>query len=409
MKILYIDHHAALPSAGGDCRAVQLAQGWQQCGDEVTIVTAGYSHRRGKNLSVGEDMEEQRLEGVTLCPLRCPDYTHGVGEYRKSVQAFLKKLYLNAPRLSERYRPEIVIAASGYPYDYFCAQRLARLAGAKLVFELRETWPELQRECYPAEDSRLDRCIAEYAMGCALRGADTVVSFLQQGENYCREKGITPARLVTLPAPAPPQAAPQPLRETDAEAIRSLRERWPTVVAYAGHLNARHLPELLVGAAGSLREQGIAAVIAGNGGYKQLLRRMIRENGWENILLLDAQSERRQRTLYRQADLLYYGDDRRCDAPYGPYTPLLLRMMQNERPILTVSHSARNAAETAGCALPADEVTQRGVEEALLRFLSMNEQGRAALGRRAADALRTTHSPAQVARDYRSALLRLWV
>ena len=47
MKILYIDHHAALPSSGGDCRAVQLAQGWQQCGDEVTIVTAGYSHRRG--------------------------------------------------------------------------------------------------------------------------------------------------------------------------------------------------------------------------------------------------------------------------------------------------------------------------------------------------------------------------
>lgn len=41
MKILYIDHHAALPSSGGDCRAVQLAQGWQQCGDEVTIVTAG--------------------------------------------------------------------------------------------------------------------------------------------------------------------------------------------------------------------------------------------------------------------------------------------------------------------------------------------------------------------------------
>ena len=26
MRILYIDHHAAAPSAGGDCRALQLAQ-----------------------------------------------------------------------------------------------------------------------------------------------------------------------------------------------------------------------------------------------------------------------------------------------------------------------------------------------------------------------------------------------
>ena len=150
MKILYIDHHAALPSSGGDCRAVQLAQGWQQCGDEVTIVTAGYSHRRGKNLTVEKEMEEQQLEGVTFCPLLSPDYVHGVGEYRKSVQSFLKKLYLNAPKLVERYHPEIVIAASGYPYDYFCAQRIAKLARAKTVFELRETWPELQRELYPA-------------------------------------------------------------------------------------------------------------------------------------------------------------------------------------------------------------------------------------------------------------------
>ena len=166
---------------------------------------------------------------------------------------------------------------------------------------------------------------------------------------------------------------------------------------------------LLVGAAGSLREQGIAAVIAGNGGDKQLLRRVIRENNWENILLLDAQSERRQRTLYGLADILYYGDDRRCDAPYGPYTPLLLRMMQNEKPILTVTHSPFNDAQRAGCAVPAGQVTQRGVEEALLSFTMMNGEKRVVLGRQAGDALCITHAPAQVARDYRGALLRLWV
>ena len=403
MKILYIDHHAALPSSGGDCRAVQLAQGWQQCGDEVTIVTAGYSHRRGKNLTVEKEMEEQQLEGVTFCPLLSPDYDHGVGEYRKSVQSFLKKLYLNAPKLVERYHPEIVIAASGYPYDYFCAQRIAKLAHAKTVFELRETWPELQRELYPAEDSRLNQCIAEYAMGYALRGADTVVSFLQKGEDYCRQRRSPRPTWHFLCGMA------QGCDLYFCEAVLALRERYPVIAAYAGHLNDRHLPELLVGAAGNLREQGIAAVIAGNGGDKQLLRRVIRENNWENILLLDAQSERRQRTLYGLADILYYGDDRRCDAPYGPYTPLLLRMMQNEKPILTVTHSPFNDAQRAGCAVPAGQVTQRGVEEALLSFTMMNGEKRVALGRQAGDALCITHAPAQVARDYRGALLRLWV
>ena len=165
-------------------------------------------------------------------------------------------MYLNAPKLVERYHPEIVIAASGYPYDYFCAQRIAKLAHAKTVFELRETWPELQRELYPAEDSRLNQCIAEYAMGYALRGADTVVSFLQKGRTTAAKRRSPRPTWPLLPAPAPPQASPQPLREADAEAIRALRERYPVIAAYAGHLNDRHLPELLVGAAGSLREQG---------------------------------------------------------------------------------------------------------------------------------------------------------
>lgn len=55
---------------------------------------------------------------------------------------------------------------------------------------------------------------------------------------------------------------------------------------------------------------------------------------------------------------------------------------------------------------PAGQVTQRGVEEALLNFTMMNREKRVALGRQAGDALCITHAPAQVARDYRGALLR---
>ena len=403
MKILYIDHHAALPSSGGDCRAVQLAQGWQQCGDTVTIVAAGEGSR-----TPCEDMEETHAEGVTFCRLSAPPPGRGVGGSRKSMQVFLKKLYVSAPALAERYRPELVIAAGGYPYDFFCAQRTAKLAGAKTVFELREPWPEWQRERYAEDDSRLNRCIADYAMGYALRNADLTVSFLPRGEDYCRDRGQQPARLITLPAPAPPAAQPKPLKEEDAAAIHALREKYPTLIAYAGLLTARRLPVLLAGAVGRMGEQGVAAVIAGNGGYKQLLRRTVRENGWENVLLTDGMTEGRQRTLYLAADLLYYGDDRRCDARYGGYAPFLLRLMQNGKPILTATHSSENAALRAGAALSAD-ATQQGVEQALERFLALTGEEKAALGAAADEALQTTHAAGQVARDYRSALLRLWV
>ena len=208
MRILYIDQHAAQPSMGGDCRAVQLAQVWQKSGDEVTIVTAGNNCRPDRGSDRQTDMEERQTEGIRFCLLIVPTDDRGLGEYRKNVQAFLRRLYANAAKLAERYRPELVIAADGYPYDFFCARRIARLAQGKTVFELRTPWAEQRREQYPVEDSRLDRRIAEYAMSSALRSADAVVSFLQRGKEYCRERGIKPARLITLPVPAPSQAVP---------------------------------------------------------------------------------------------------------------------------------------------------------------------------------------------------------
>lgn len=66
MKILYIDHHAALPSSGGDCRAVQLAQGWQQCGDAPSPLL----RREGQPHPCCGDMEETHAEGVTFAAFR---------------------------------------------------------------------------------------------------------------------------------------------------------------------------------------------------------------------------------------------------------------------------------------------------------------------------------------------------
>ena len=126
------------------------------------------------------------------------------------------------------------------------------------------------------------------------------------------------------------------------------------------------------------------------------------------MLLTDGMTEGRQRTLYLAADLLYYGDDRHCDARYGGYAPFLLRLMQNGKPILTATHSSENAARRAGAALSAD-AAQQGVEQALERFLALTGEEKAALGAAADEALQTTHAAGQVARDYRSALLRLWV
>lgn len=407
MRILYIDQHAAGPG-GGDCRAMQLVRGWQEAGEEAAVLTAGWSHRRGQNPTLHEDLECRTIGGVTFCYLITPAYSRRPGESRHGAETFLKKLYSLAPQIAERFRPEVVISACGSPYDFFCTRRIAHLCRAKTVFELREPWPELHREKYPDEDSRMMRAVADYAMDFTLKNADLIVSLLPKGEEYLRRRGIRPHEYCFAQAPMPPLPHPAPLRPEEEEGLNALRERYPFLVAYTGSLSARRMPELLVEAVGCLQEQGAAAVLAGNGGYKMLLRRCIRENGWDNILLLDAMPEGRQSALCRMADAVYHGNDRKTDAEFGVYEPFLLRQMQMGRPLLMATHGGEDPVRRCDAGVYAPELTVEGVEAALRQLISFSEEKREKMGESAFTALQERHDPLRIADEYRSALLRLW-
>lgn len=406
MRILYIDHHASMPLCGGDTRAFELAQQWQQMGDEVVILAAQYSHRRRCNPELVEDFTEKKCGEVRFCYLLTPSYERGVGSIYRNMTAFLKKLYQNASLLAERYHPEIIISACGYPYDFFCMQRMAKLCHAKMVFEMREIWPALQRELYPAEESRVVRAAGDYAMDYALKNANLVVSLLPGGEGYCRERKVNPKSFCRLEAGASPLPESGPLRGEDAEALQSFRAEFPFLLAFAGKLSSRRQPELLVGALSELGGTNIGAVLCGNGGYKLLLKRLLRDGKIKNVLLLDAQSERRQQTLFEAANAIYYSDARQISAKYGAYCPLLLQMMRQGKPLIVAANGEKNPAVQCGAALCAE--TEEALPAALRRLAGMPEEERKKMGACGLAEIKAHHSPEQTASAYRQALLRLW-
>lgn len=406
MRILYIDHHAGVPASGGDTRAYELARQWQLSGDEVTVLTAGYSHKRRVNPELTEDLSEKKYGEVRFCYLITPSYERGVGGINRNITSFLKKLYLQAPLLAQRYRPEIIICASEYPFDFYCVQRAAKRCGAKLVFEMRVLWPLLQRELYPAGESRISRAAADYAMDYALKNADLVASLLTGGERFCRMREITPkSYCLLLPGVQPlPQASP--LREQDAAALDAMRQKYPFLVAYGGRMSSRRRPELLGTAIGGLAKDGIAAVIAGNGGYKLLLSRMVKEKNMDNVLLLDAQNEHRQQAIYEAADAIYYSDARELSGKYGAYSSLLLQMMQQGKPLVMAVQGDHNPAQLCEGGVTGD--TPLMLMKALRKLAEMSPEERRAMGERARQEITEHHMPEQVAHAYREALLRLW-
>ena len=73
--------------------------------------------------------------------LATPRYAgNGLGRLR-NIWTFLRAVWRDAPRLAREFRPDAVIASSTYPMDIWVARRIARRAGARLVYEVHDLWP----------------------------------------------------------------------------------------------------------------------------------------------------------------------------------------------------------------------------------------------------------------------------
>lgn len=139
MNILYINHYAGSPSYGMEYRPFYLAREWVRAGHKVLVVAANESHIRTVIPSLGTEKSlDEVIQGVSYTWLRTPPYK-GNGIARVwNMASFVRQLYSRARDFSTGFKPDVVIASSTYPMDVYAAKRIARLAGAKLVFEVHD-------------------------------------------------------------------------------------------------------------------------------------------------------------------------------------------------------------------------------------------------------------------------------
>lgn len=141
MNILLVNHYAGSPRHGMEFRPFYLAREWVRAGHEVLIVAASHSHVRTVQPEIAGGPREEVIDGIRYRWLPTPSYQgNGVGRLR-NILSFLRQLRADAWRLTREFRPDAVIASSTYPMDVWVARKLAKLAKAKLVYEVHDLWP----------------------------------------------------------------------------------------------------------------------------------------------------------------------------------------------------------------------------------------------------------------------------
>lgn len=386
MNILLINHYAGSVRHGMEYRPYYLAREWVRAGHRVTIVASATSHLRSQApVLAGRDRLDETIDGIEYTWLATPAYRGNGAARVRNMAAFVTRLWRDGPRLATAIRPDVAIASSTYPLDIWPAQRIARLAGARLLFEVHDLWPLSPMELGGYSRWHPFIALLQAAENHACRQADAIVSILPEVGAHLEAHGMAPHKLHLVPNGVDPDewagdgATLAP--ELDA-ALDRLRQEGRFVVGYAGTHGIANALHTLVEAAARLRSHPVAFVLVGAGPEKPALRRLAEARGLDDLHFFDPVPKAQVPALLRRFDLAYIGWRHQPLYRFGISPNKLIDYMMGARPVLHAVDAGNDPVAEAGCGLTVAPEQPQAVADAILAMIALGPDGRAELGQR---------------------------
>jgi glycosyltransferase involved in cell wall biosynthesis len=394
MNILYLNHYHGSPAHGMEFRPYYLAREWVRAGHRVQMLAASYSHVRAvQPQRDGRPIDsplDEAIDGIAYRWYPTPTY-QGNGVARvKNIFAFLAAVWRDTARLVREFQPDVVIASSTYPMDIWVARRLARRAGATLVFEVHDLWPLSPIELSGMSPNHPFARLCSWAEGTAYRDADVVVSMLPCVHEYMASRGLDLRKLAIVPNGISPDdwaQAPAVLREDVRVAVEAARAGGRTVVGYAGSMGLPNALDVLLDAARALRDADdpIAIVLVGDGHERARLAQRVVDEGLSNVTFLPPIPKAQVPSFLAAIDIAYIGWQRVPIYRFGIAPNKLMDYLMAGRPVLHSVEAGNDPVAEAGCGVTVPPEDAPAVADGLRRLAAVPAVERAAMGARGRD------------------------
>lgn len=381
MNILLINHYAGSPQHGMEYRPYYLAREWVRAGHRVQVVAASHSHIRTRQPDLSRDVTDECIDGIDYRWYRTPRYnSNGLGRVRNMI-AFLRHLWRDARDLAERCSPDVVIASSTYPMDIWPAQRIARLAGARLVYEVHDLWPLSPMELGGMSKWHPFIMWVQVAEDYAYRHADKVVSMLPKAADYMVSRGMAAHKFVHVPNGINEEEWDQPaaLPPDLAAHLACLRAAGTPIVGYAGTHGLANALDVLLDAAP--RVNGRAAVVmVGTGPERERLMQRVSDEGMTNVTLFPAISKNAVPAFLQGIDIAYIGWHPNPLYRFGISPNKLMDYMMGGRAVVHSVSAGNDPVTEACCGLTVPPGDVEEVARAILTLAAMPRASRDAIG-----------------------------
>ncbi len=278
MRIVYFHQFFSTPQGSWGTRVYEFCKDWAAAGHDVTVVTSTFAK---SDLVTTRLVEDQEFEGfkVKVIDLKM----NNKESVAKRIRSFVVYAAL-CTWYAVTLRADVVIASSG-PITIGIPALAARwIRRRKLVFEVRDLWPDGAIEMGLLQNKTIQR--AAYALEAACyRSADHIVC-LSPGmvDNIVGRFGVRDISSITNAADLDLFGTPR--QATDLPAVFADHK----VAIYTGNIGHVNNSDLLLRASRLLTERGrtdIAIVLVGDGQLKEQLIAERDELGLTNLVFCD--------------------------------------------------------------------------------------------------------------------------
>ena len=376
MKILVINAYAGSPRMGMVFRHYHLAKEWARKGHEVLIVAGSFSHLRQNNPDITADLQESEEDGVQYLWIRNEDYSGNGMKRAKSMLTFAAKLYKYSKTIVNRFHPDIVLTSCTDPFDTYGAQKIARLAHARLIHEVRDLWPITLIELYGVSRYNPAAVAMQIAENSMCRHSDILTSVLPESEEHFIKHGLQKGKFRFIPngiveeewaeCPEPP--------DKYLSVLQQIHSDGKFIICFFGSHTRSYALTHLVHAVQDLDTDRVVAVFVGKGSDKEALIEESKRVHPERFVFFDPIEKRFIPGLLSHMDALYVAGIRNGIFRFGVAMNKMFDSMMAGKPILYALEAPNNYIEEYQTGISVEAENEKELRKGIETLIALDER-----------------------------------
>lgn len=382
MNIVLINHYAGSPEMGMEFRPYYLAKEWVKQGHRVRILAGDFSHLREHNPEVSREFQHGKIDGIDYYWIKTGKYEGNGIKRAFTMFRFVGKLWLNADKIAEKFKPDVVIASSTYPLDTYAAQKIAKKARAILIHEVHDMWPATLYEIGGMSKWNPFVILMQIAENSAYRHSNYVVSLLPLAKEYMIKHGMKPEHFVYIPnGIIEAEWEKSEIIPQEHECLlRELKRNNQFIIGFFGsHTNSYGLDALL-DAAKKLEGDNISFVLVGKGTEKERLEKRKNQENIKNVYFLPQISKKSIPNLLSYFDCIYIGSKASPLFRFGICMNKMFDAMMSGKPIICAITVKETPISIYQCGVMVRSEDVDGIIQAIKQMEGDTEENRYRMG-----------------------------